>query len=192
MIARAVRIAALILAALIAIPAQARVTITFWSFEQGGYFPHAFYSLHGTPDRGGPPVKASYGFTAKSVVPAMLMGSVGGKIHETDQQYFDHGTAHFSVQLSDAQFDAVMRMNRDWGPDGNNRYSLNKRNCVHFLAEAMRRSGLRVVEDPKLMKKPKSFANSIAALNSGRITLLNRAGPAYLAATPALTGIAKK
>jgi hypothetical protein len=57
-----------------ALPAQAAVTITFWSHELGNSFPHAFFTLRGIPDAGGAPVDANAGFTAKSVSPALLMG----------------------------------------------------------------------------------------------------------------------
>ena len=38
-----------------ALPAQAAVTITFWSHELGNSFPHAFFSLRGTVDATGQP-----------------------------------------------------------------------------------------------------------------------------------------
>lgn len=191
MLHRIVRLAAILFVAMAAIPAQARVTITFWSYEHGGNFPHAFFTIHGVPDRGGKPVKISYGFTPKTVTPAMLMGTVAGRLDPTSKSYVATGFAHFSTPISDQQYDAVMRMVSDWGPEGDSRYSLNKRNCVHFSAEAMRRSGLRVVEDKKLMKKPRSFTNSIAALNAGRVTPVNLGGAAYTVATPAMAGIGK-
>ncbi|MCE3590045.1 hypothetical protein LXJ59_25990, partial [Escherichia coli] len=59
-----------------ATPAWAAVTITFWSHEFGNSFPHAFFTLRGVPDAGGAPVDANYGFTAKAVTPALLMGTV--------------------------------------------------------------------------------------------------------------------
>lgn len=61
--------AALLLALTFALPAQAAVTITFWSHELGNSFPHAFFSLRGTVDATGQPVDANYGFTARSVSP---------------------------------------------------------------------------------------------------------------------------
>ncbi len=182
------RLAAIALA-LAAIPAQARVTVTFWSYENGGDFPHAFFTVHGTADRGGGPVQGAWGFTPKAVTPAMLLGNVGGKIDYTTKKYVARSIAHFSTPVSDAQYDALIRLVGEWGEKGNNSYNINRRNCVHFVAEAMRRSGLRVVEDKKLIKKPRSFTRSIAALNTGRVTVIDKPAAPYLAATPGLAGI---
>lgn len=189
MLHRIVRLAALFLLALAAVPAQARVTITFWSYENGGDFPHAFFTVHGVPDRGGKPVQGAWGFTPKAVTPAMLLGTVAGKIDYTTKKYVSRSIAHFSVPISDVQYDSVIRLVGEWGAKGNNSYNLNRRNCVHFVAEAMRRSGLRVMEDKKLMKKPRSFTRSIAALNPGRVAVIDKPATTYLAATPGLAGV---
>lgn len=189
MLHRIVRFAALLLVALASVPAQARVTVTFWSYENGGDFPHAFFTVHGTPDRGGKPVQGAWGFTPKAVTPAMLLGTVGGKIDYTTKKYVARSIAHFSVPVSDAQYDSLVRLVGEWGEKGNNSYNINRRNCVHFVAEAMRRSGLRVVEDKKLIKKPRSFTRSIAALNAGRVTVIDKPAAPYLAANPGLAGV---
>ena len=162
-------------------PARAAVTITFWSQEFGSNFPHAFFTLNGTPDAGGPPVNTSYGFTLKRISPAALFGNVPGDVHVTKQDYIDKSNAHFSVVLTDAQYAAVLRLVEEWGPRGNSTYNLNRRNCVHFVAEAMRRSGLTVVEAKKLMKKPRSFTQSIEAMNAARVTRLEMPAERYYA-----------
>ncbi|MBY9062360.1 hypothetical protein K7957_05370 [Sphingomonas yunnanensis] len=61
-------------------PAQATVTMTFWNRDFGNYFPHAFFQLRGALDAGGAPVDVSYGFTARSITPALLFGNVSGRI----------------------------------------------------------------------------------------------------------------
>src|SRR5512141_763926 len=62
-------------------PAQAAVEIAFYSRELGGNnFPHAFIALHGTVDSTGEQVDTTYGFTAHSVTPAVLFGSVTGEV----------------------------------------------------------------------------------------------------------------
>lgn len=191
MLRRIARLAPFLLFLFAALPAQARVVITFWSYENGGDFPHAFFTLHGTPDRGGPPVRLSYGFTAKAITPAILLGTVPGKIDLTTKSYVARGIPHFAVAISDAQYDAVLRQVSEWNAKGSNSYNVNKRNCVHFVAEAMRRSGVRVVENLKLIKKPRSFIRSIAALNAGRVSVVDKPSAVYLAATPALAGVGK-
>ena len=43
---------AALLLTLAALPAHAAIVITFWSHELGNHFPHAFFTLRGTPDAG--------------------------------------------------------------------------------------------------------------------------------------------
>jgi hypothetical protein len=171
-------VAALLSIGLVA-PARAGVTISFWSHESGQNFPHAFFVLEGAPDAGGAPVQVSYGFTAKAITPAILLGSVAGKIEVSTPGYIQSSDAHFSVMLTDAQYAAVTELVEQWGEAGNSRYNLNRRNCVHFVAEAARRAGLTVVEDRKLMKKPRSFVHSLEPLNEGRVRLLEMPGKAF-------------
>ena len=179
------RTVALVLLALGTImPAQAAVTITFWSQEFGQNFPHAFFTFSGAPDAGGPAINESYGFTAKAITPALLMGSVGGMIDRPKPSYIARSNAHFSVVLSDAQYAAVRALIDEWGEKGDSHYNLNRRNCVHFVAEAARRSGLTVVEDKKLMKKPRSFIQSVEQTNAGRVTVIEQPAKTYLATVP--------
>ncbi len=166
-------------------PARAAVTITFWSQELGQSFPHAFFTLAGTPDAGGPTVSAAYGFTAKAITPALLTGTVGGRIDLPTERYIARSNAHFSVVLTDAQYAKVIALVDEWGPNGNSRYNLNRRNCVHFVAEAARRSGLVVVETKGLMKKPRSFTQSVAAANVGRVTVIELPARDYFASLAA-------
>ncbi|WP_257558076.1 hypothetical protein [Sphingobium sp. CFD-2] len=158
---------------------RAEVVVTFWSQELGRNFPHAFFTLHGTRTDG-TKVRASYGFTAKAITPAILLGTVPGRIDETTDRYIARSNAHFSVLLTDAQHDAIMRLVAEWGENGDHRYLLNSRNCVHFVGEAMRRTGLNVVEDKKLMKKPRSFIQSIERLNAGHIRVIELEASQYM------------
>lgn len=166
------------------VPAQAAVTITFWSQEFGQNFPHAFFTFSGAPDAGGPAVNESYGFTAKAITPALLMGSVGGMIDRPKPSYIAKSNAHFSVVLTDAQYASIRSLIDEWGEKGDSHYNLNRRNCVHFVAEAARRSGLSVVEDRKLMKKPRSFIQSVEQANAGRVTVIEMPAKAYFATLP--------
>ena len=63
---------------------------------------------------------------------------------------------------------------------------MNTRNCVHFTKEAARRAGLVNVDFPKLMKKPRSYLQAVAAANPGRVTVIHMHGKAYLATLPPL------
>lgn len=164
-------------------PAQAAVTITFWSHELGSSFPHAFISLRGTPERGGAPVDGNYGFTAKSVTPAILIGPVGGEMYAAKPGYVASSDAQFSLVLTDAQYDAVLTLIRQWGAKGV-KYSLGKRNCVHFAQAAAVWVGLTGTDQPKLMKKPRSYLLAVAAANQGRVTVIAQKGRDYLASLP--------
>lgn len=165
--------------AFVAQPAFAGVTITFWSHDQDSDFPHTFFALKGTPDAGGATLDENYGFTAKAVRPAILLGSVAGEIQTARPGYIRRSDAQFSVVLTDAQLAGVRALVGEWRGV---RYNLNKRNCVHFVAEALRRSGVVVPELPRLMKKPKSFLIAVGQANEGRVAQIRMKGGAYIAA----------
>lgn len=169
----------------LAAPAQAAVTITFWSHEFGKDFPHAFFTLRGAPDAGGPPVDINYGYTAKSVTPAILLGKVSARIDVAKPGYMSGSDAQFSMVLTDAQYRDMLSLVYEWSrPEID--YDLNSRNCVHFVAEAMRRLGLAGTDQPRLMKKPRSFTKAVAAANAGRVTPVGQGGKDYLIALPPL------
>ncbi|MCK8455630.1 ester cyclase [Sphingomonas faeni] len=164
-----------------ALPAQAAVTITFWSHELGNSFPHAFFTLRGVPDAGGAPVDTNAGFTAKSVSPALLMGPVAGKLDIARPSYVASSDAQFSVVMTDAQYVAVLRLVEAWSegkPDSV--YRLGDHNCVHFVKEAARLVGLSALDQPGLMKKPRSYLKAVLAGNAGRVTPIEMHGRQYL------------
>lgn len=170
-----------------AAPALAAVTITFWSHELGNSFPHAFFTLRGVPDAGGAPVDVNYGFTAKSVSPKILMGTVAGRLDISKPFYIAGSDAQFSVTLSDAQYAEVLALIAAWDEKtGDAHYNLGTRNCIHFVKEAARIAGLTGLDQPRLMKKPRSYLKAVAAANEGHVTLIAMHGKAYLASLPPL------
>ena len=173
-----------------ALPAQAAVTITFWNREFGVYFPHAFFTLRGTPDRGGQTVDGSYGFTAQSVTPALLFGNVKGRVETPKVTYMNGSHARFAVTLTDAQYDAILHLIAAWSEKtGDSTYNLGKRNCVHFVREAARASGLTGLDHPKLMKKPSSFLLAVESANAGHVAVIDKTGKDYLASLPPINGV---
>lgn len=169
-------------------PAHAAVTVTFWSHEFGNSFPHTFVTLRGTLDADGAPVDLNYGFTARSVSPAILFGKVAGRIDVADVKYITSSDAQFSLVISDAQYADLRRLADEWDAvKGNATYRLNARNCVHFVKEAARRVGLTTLDFPKLMKKPRSYLKAVAAANAARVTVLDQPGATYLASLPPIT-----
>ena len=149
-----------------AVPAAAAVEISFYSRELGGNnFPHAFFTLKGRPDSGGPLVDRSFGFTAKAISPAILMGSVGGTVMNEPPAYVAKSDRHFSFKLSDEKYLAVMAKVEAWKARAQPSYNLNRANCVHFVGEVARAAGLKVDFTPELMKKPRSFLMAVKAAN---------------------------
>lgn len=175
---------------LIAMPAHAAVTMTFWSHEFGNSFPHAFFTLRGTPDAGGPPIDTSYGFTARTLTPAILMGTVAGKLEVGARGYIASSDARFSVVLTDAQYAQVRALAAAWdAKTGDSRYNLNKRNCIHFVKEAARTIGLSGLDHPTLMKRPRSYLLAVAAANRAAITTIDLPGKTYLTMLPPLSAV---
>jgi len=175
----------LLFLAMLALPASANaaVTITFWSHELGNDFPHAFFSLRGTPDAGGAAVDTSYGFTAKSITPAILFGKVSSRLDIAKPRYVRGSDAQFAVTVTDAQYAAVLALVDAWG--GNKvKYDLDTHNCIHFVKEAARLVGLTGLDQPKLMRRPRSYLQAVAAANPGRITVIRRHGRDYLPTLP--------
>ncbi len=175
-------IALLCLCAGYALPAQAAVTITFWSHELGNSFPHAFFTLRGVADAGGAPVDANFGFTAKSLTPALLFKPVAGKLDIATPFYIKGSDAQFSVVMSDAQYAAVLQLVDAWSegkPDSV--YRVADHNCVTFVKEAARLVGLSALDQLGLMKKPRSYLKAVQAGNAGRVIPVGMHGRAYLA-----------
>lgn len=180
---------AVLLCAVMAVPAQAAVTITFWSRDFGNTFPHAFFMLRGTPDAGGAPVDAAYGFTAKSLTPAILFGNVAGRVERPRPFYINGSHVRFARTLTDAQYAAILSLVREWHEDtGDATYNLNRRNCVTFVREAARRSGLTIVDFPKLMKKPSGYLRAVVAAQPQAVTVIEKTGKEYLPTLPPLVG----
>lgn len=151
---------------LISAPSHAAVEIAFYSRELGGNnFPHAFVSLRGTLDATGEAVDTSYGFTAKAITPALLWGSVAGEVIVEGPRQIARSERQFVMTLSDAQYHAVMAVVEEWRSRAQPSYNLNRRNCVHFVAEIARTIGLRVENAERLMKRPRSFLLHVRGLN---------------------------
>jgi hypothetical protein len=147
-------------------PAAAAVEIAFYSRELGGNnFPHAFVTLRGTVDATGERVDTSFGFTAKAISPAILFGSVAGEVVVEGQRQIDRSDRQFALMLSDERFAAVMAVVESWRSRAQPSYNMNRRNCVHFVAELAAASGLRVEQPARLMKRPRSFLLHVRGLN---------------------------
>ena len=160
-------------------PAWASVEIAFYSRELGGNnFPHAFVALRGTVDGTGEVVDTTYGFTAKAVTPALLFGSVSGEVVVEGERQIERSDRQFAIVLSDERYAALMAVVERWRSAPQPSYNLNRRNCVHFVAELAEAAGLRVERVERLMKRPRSFLIHVRDLN-----------PALLSAPPVVAAL---
>jgi hypothetical protein len=156
---------AALLLAFAAAPGMAAVSVTFYSKELGTSFPHSFVTVEGTLDRGGPRIAEDYGFTAKAVSPAILWGKVKGHvISDHSAGYVKGSEKHFTVTLTDAEYDRMIGTIARWNAAKQPSYDLEKANCVHFVAALAQSIGMRV-DTSKLIKKPRSFLDATAAAN---------------------------
>lgn len=155
------------LAALVAsaAPVQADYLVTFYSHERGADFPHAFVTIKGQPDHGGPAINTDYGFTAKAMTPAVLFGSVPGTIDHAPAGYISRSQKHFTLIIHDAQYAAILRVVAHWGSYPGNVYNLTKHNCVSFIADVGSAVGLRANVPPGLVRHPKAYLDSVLAAN---------------------------
>lgn len=161
----------LILIALLLWPAAApaKVTLTFYSRELGVYFPHAFVRVTGAtdaePDK---QIDTNYGFTAKAVTPAILVGPVSGEMKPANPTYVRRSDSHFSLVLTDEQYDQVLAVVRKWGDLPQPSYDLHHANCVFFVGDVARALGLNVDDSqPRLMSRPRSYIINLIRLNPG-------------------------
>ena len=178
----------LILAVLLLWPvaAPAKVTLTFYSRELGVYFPHAFVRITGAtdaePDK---QVDTNYGFTARTVSPAVLMGAVTGEILAANPTYVRRSDSHLSLVLTDEQYDQVLAVVKKWEDLPQPSYDLHHANCIHFVGDVARVLGMKVDDSqPKLMSRPRSYIINLIRLNPsvGTITAGSRADRALKAA----------
>ena len=147
-------------------PAAAAVEIAFYSRELGGNnFPHAFVVLTGTVDATGEAVNTSYGFTAHSVTPAILLGSVRGEVLVEGERQIARSDRQFALTLSDERYRGVLAVIEGWRQRRQPSYNLNRANCVHFVADLAGAVGLRVERAARLMKRPRSFLQHVRSLN---------------------------
>jgi len=149
--------------------AHAAVTITFYSHELGSQFPHAFATLKGKVDSTGEVVDTNVGFTATSTGPSILLGWVEGRVSVVKPKYIESSAPHFSYELTDSEYRAVMAVADKWRKKPQKNYNLNKANCVHFIGEIATAAGLKINPRSKFFKKPTSFLKEVTALSRGRL-----------------------
>lgn len=171
------------LAFLLPVRAEAAVEMTFYAREFGSQFPHGFVTLQGTPDRGGDRIQTSYGFTATQVSPAILFGSVRGVVEQLGEGYVRGSEPHLAVVLSDSEYDQVVATAERYRALRQPSYNLNRRNCVHFIAEIAAAVGMSAEVPRNLTRRPRSFLELLIRTN--RDWLAQRPGVRILREPPA-------
>lgn len=164
------RILLAFLAVLIALsPANARaeVVVTFWSHERDQNYPHAFLTMRGTIDATGEAVDTNIGFTARTVSPMVLLGSVAGQMEVLSAGYIARPTSrpHFALRLNDEQYARLTGFIANWRAAPQPSYNLSRRNCVHFIMEAAAMLGLSVNRSSSHFRRPGEFLNEVMRLN---------------------------
>lgn len=188
---RAIRLILLLVVLGWSATASAAVEISFYSKDMASSFPHAYVRLTGTDDATGKPVDVNYGFTPVSLGPGILLGSVRGMMESASPEYIARSDRHFALKLTGEQYRQVVAVIDRWRAAPQPSYRLNGRNCIDFVADIAKTLGLTAPVIPKLMKKPRSYLDEIARLNSALIAGWNahfaarNAGPAAAAAATA-------
>jgi hypothetical protein len=170
------RVWALCLLALLAsAPAEAAVTVTFYShdFRMFGAglmmnFPHGFIALSGTPDDGTPAPASTFGFSATDFFINALWEPVEGSLDPSPlpASYMASADRHFSFALTDTQYHAVMAVVGKWKSWPQPSYDIDKHNCVTFVKELAIAAGLSVSDSPKFIRKPKEFLDDVMTRNA--------------------------
>jgi hypothetical protein len=154
---------------LLPLPAAAQVTLAFHSFNGsylGGRYPHAFIVLDGTLDSTGERIRENYGYSTSSSAFSALNGNVPGIIQVEKEKYIQSTNRHFAIPISDAQYRAIRAEVEAWkDAPGQKRYSLDSRNCIHFVARIALMVGISAPVPQNMVRRPKLWLNYITGLN---------------------------
>jgi hypothetical protein len=107
-----------------------------------------------------------------------MFGSVRGKVEPLGEGYVRSSEAHFALVLSDAEFDEVIATIARYEAMRQPSYSLNRRNCVHFIAEIAAAAGMEATVPGNLTRRPGAFLASLIRTN--RAWLAQRPGARIL------------
>lgn len=149
-------------------PALADVQLHFHSFNGSvlfGRYPHTFIVMDGELDSTGQKVNENYGFTAKKVSTAVLSGPVEHDISIEKPKYLKTTNRHFTMTISDDQYHRIVAEMKNWRDAPGKYYSLDERNCIHFVGAIAQIVGLKVDYPKDMLRRPKKWLNHVAALN---------------------------
>lgn len=146
---------------------MAEVQIHFHSFNGSmfGRYPHTFIVLEGTLESTGARVNENYGFSARSSTAAITSGWAEHMVLQESEKNIRTTNRHFSITLTDAQYYRIVEEVRRWQLEPGKRYSLDERNCIHFVGAMAQVLGLKVEYPDDMLKRPKKWLNHITRLN---------------------------
>ncbi len=157
-----------LLALVSATAAMAEVRVTFHSFNGSmpfGRFPHAFVAFDGTLEGTGERVKENFGWSARTISPAVLSGPVYGVILVEKDKWLTRTNRHFTITLTDAQYRRLRAEVESFRNAPGKYYSLDDRNCIHFVGRMGELLGLKVDYPKSMLRKPREWLNHIGDLN---------------------------
>ena len=149
-------------------PAEAKVRVSFQSFNGSvlfGRYPHTFVVFDGTLDDTGEKVYENFGFSAKTVSPAVLTGPVKQEIYVEKEKWITKTNRHFTITVDDATYRKMRAEVEAWRSHPAKLYDLDKNNCIHFVGKMAQLAGLKVDYPKELLRKPRAWLNHISALN---------------------------
>ena len=149
-------------------PAEAKVRVSFHSFNGSvlfGRYPHTFVVFEGTLEETGQKVEENFGFTAKSVGPAILNGPVTHMIWVEEPKWIGKTNRHFTLTVDDATYRKMRAEVEAWRNAPGKYYDLETRNCIHFVGKIAQIGGLKVDYPKNLLRKPRAWLNHVSALN---------------------------
>lgn len=165
--------------------AHADVELTFYSHDYSSEFPHTFIQARGTLENG-IIINEDFGFTSKHISPRILMGSVEGIIKAPPADYKAGSDPQFKIVVSDSVYQLIVKHRIEWQSGKKRNYNLNNRNCVHYVAEVLKLTGLIINSNSSNLKKPKSFLHEVLSLNPDLISYHDDITASQMAISPKL------
>jgi hypothetical protein len=149
------------------ISADAQVVLTFAAkrAEDTLGIPHSYLRIGGTT-QSGEDISRTFGFMPVEESAFMVLGDRvrGAVIDEPEAGIeWERVTPFLSVQIPDTTLDAVILRFRYWNENENGGYDAYAQNCIAFLADIARTSGLKVPPGSHL--SPSGFLETLAELN---------------------------
>lgn len=159
----------MLVATLFALPASARVQVSFYSVKGSllmtGRSVHAFIKLDGTLDADGRKIDENYGFSARSSNPAFLVRPVAQTMLVEKPDYIRRARFHFRVPVSDQAYHRIVQEVQLWWHNPAYLWDIDKRNCVTFTGIVAQLAGLKADFPPQMMRKPPVYLEHLVALN---------------------------